>query len=144
MEWLCPVCETINNNNNTETMSELEKENVFSKKLCRICYNKYDEDIWEMQLAMNKQIDLILPRHNHIIDISYPILNTIKLVGPVWYRHWDTLDYVKRRLLHRNRAIWQKWKRQVNYRKVVKILLNNWNKNFPRNFDESLILKFLF
>ena len=71
MEWLCTICETINNNYYNKKIPENELEYIRIKKFCKNCFHARDNDNWDTHIEMNGLIDKYLPRHQMDILLSY-------------------------------------------------------------------------
>lgn len=142
MEWLCPICETINNNRFNPRISENENEYIRINNFCKNCLHRRDDKNWDTHIEMNTLIDKYLPRNQYDIPLSYAI---VALIHPnKWVIHETTLNYIKARVYHRNKKAWKNWRRKVIYRKFIKRLLDKWQNNNPQQIETSLVLEYLF
>lgn len=142
MEWLCPICETINNNYYDKTKAENDNEYIRINKLCKNCFHKRDDRNWESHIEMNTLIDKYLPRDQYDIPLSYEL---VKLITPSkWYIYETTVSYIKSRVYYRNKQVWKNWRRQIFYRKFIKRILDKWNVEHPQQIESSLVLQYLF
>lgn len=145
--WFCTICETINSDYNTE--SNLNIEN----KRCKLCstYKYSNENQFNMRLVMNNSIDNLLPRHVLDLELDY---NTIKQIGNTvfninplqriytYYPSDRIYEYVRNRLYYRSFYINKRWRRNICYKKFLKIILKyiNFHKN---KIEDYLILQYL-
>lgn len=142
MEWLCPVCETINNNLYDSSMPENKIEYIRINKFCKTCYFKRDDDNWDTHIQMNEMIDKYLPRHNLCIPLTYELVNSIH--PRKWFIKECTLSYIKHRVSFRNNLGWRNWRRKIVYRKFVKRILDKWQVHGKHSFPLHLVLEYLF
>ena len=142
MEWLCPVCETINNNYDDKNKSKNENDYIRLHNFCKNCYHKRDDKNWDTHIMMNTLIDQHLPRHHYDIYLSYAL---VTLIHPSkWFIYESTVSYIKSRVYHRNKQIWRKWRRKTFYRKFIKRILDKWQVQHPQQIESNLILEYLF
>ena len=142
MEWLCPVCETINSRFYTKSIPV--NENKYSQKhsFCKTCYFKRDDSNWDTHIQMNELIDKYLPRHQLDIPLSYALVQQIH--PSKWYIYETTLNYIKHRVRCRNKLVWIKWRRNTLYRKFVKRILDKWQATHTQQIETSIVLQYLF
>ena len=142
MEWLCPVCESINNHIFIKALPSNENEYMRKKKFCKTCYFKRDDSNWETHIQMNELIDQHLPRHQLDIPLSYAL---VRVIHPrKWFLEENTLNYIKQRVYCRNKPAWRNWRRNTFYRKFVKRILDKWQSANAQQIEHSLVLQYLF
>lgn len=142
MEWLCPVCETINSPFLEKFKTKDEDEYMRKKHFCKTCYFKRDDDNWDTHIKMNALIDKYLPRNQLDIPLSYVL---VQLIHPrKWFLELNTLNYIKQRVSFRNKQAWIKWRRNTFYRKFIKRILDKWQAAHPQQIEHNLVLQYLF
>ena len=142
MEWLCPVCETINNPLLENFKTKDENEYMRKNKFCKTCYFKRDDGNWETHIKMNELIDKYLPRNQIDIPLSYDL---VQLIHPrIWFLENNTINYIKLRVIFRNKLAWIKWRRNTFYRKFIKRILDKWQATHPQQIEHNLVLQYLF
>jgi hypothetical protein len=137
MDWLCLICETVN---------DKPKYKIYNQEICKFCciekslYQKH----FDTCLILNKNIDIILPRHDYdiyltsekITNIGYPYLNKEQIV-----------NYVISRLKYRTMKSNLKWRKRIINKKYFNMILDKLNKNINLHFNEcipkKIILNFL-
>ena len=141
MEWLCPICETINTENN-KSISINDMEYHRKKKCCKTCFFKRDDGNWDTHIQMNELIDQYLPRHQLYIPLSYQL---IEMIHPrKWFIKENTLDYIKYRVSFRNKLVWRNWRRNIFYRKFVERIIDKWQSTMLLQFPARLVVEYLF
>ena len=137
MNWLCLICETINNN---------PKYNIYNQEICKFCSiekNLYQQ-YFDVCLILNKRIDIILPRHDYDIYLtSEKIIN----IGESYLNREQIVNYVISRLKYRTMKSHLKWRKRIINKKYFNMILDKINTNINLHFNECIpkktILKFL-
>lgn len=137
MNWLCLICETVNNKT---------KYNIYNQEICRFCsieknlYQKHFDNC----LILNKRIDIILPRHHYDI---YLTSEKIKNIGYPYLNKEQIVNYVISRLKYRTMKSHLKWRKRIINKNYFNMILDKINKNINLHFNEciptKIILKFL-
>ena len=141
MEWLCTICETINNNNYDKNKPENEIKYIRANKFCKNCFHTRDNDNWDTHIEMNSLIDKYLPRHQMDILLSYELVG---LIHPKkWFIYEKTVNYIKARVYNRNKPVWKNWRRKTFYRKFVKRILDKWHAQHPQQIETHLVIQYL-
>ena len=148
MEWLCPVCETINNNIFPKPYDLKRIQWLLNNKKCRLCYYGKNEINWEHCLIMNERIDNIFPRHYYEYSISFDLIKAIALPHPLIPPTNQNLmkkiyEYIRNRIQYRNYHIWRKWRYNINYRKAINCVLDKIDIRFNTQLERSLIFQYL-
>lgn len=138
--WLCTVCET----ENTYRETNFNNRNGFVLQRCKVCNNcnPTSPDTFESHLEINRKIDCLLPRHHIEIEISNLTLLQINHGMLIKKPLHSLLDYVRNRLYYRTFYINKRWRRNICYRKFLKIMLKYINCHDTK-IEDSLIMQYL-
>ena len=141
MQWLCPVCETINSLTVSGRNEEDRQNSRRNSNLCEKCFTIRDDNRWETHIKMNEVIDTHLPRGTYEINLSSAI---VLLIHPrEWYNLDDTYKYIIARVRYRNTYAWKNWRRKLKYKEIVRNILEKWNKHHPHRLEYGLIMSYL-
>ena len=143
MEWLCPVCETINSLNISRCNEEDRQKSIRDRRFCKRCFTIRDDNRWEKHIEMNEAIDTYLPREKYEIYLSSTVVTLIHPRDCQWYNLDDTYKYIKARLRYRNTGAWKNWRRKLKYKEIVRNILEKWNKHHPHRLEYGLIMSYL-
>ena len=141
MEWLCLVCETINNEDALKDYSETQIAEIKKTRRCVTCHFYKDEINWEHCLGMNDNIDKIFPRHQLDLPISAALVSSIK---PNLVSMAQTYNYIRLRIRYRNYQIWRRWRKNMFRRRAINRIFKQLDKKYNTQFEHSLFSQYLF
>lgn len=141
MEWLCLVCETVNNENAFKNYPEKQIVEIKKTKRCVTCYFCRDEIKWEHCLVMNENIDKKFPRHQLELPMSAALVSSI---CPELVSMDKTYKYIRLRLRYRNYQIWRRWRKNKFRRRAINRIFKQLDKKYNTQFEHSLFSQYLF
>ncbi len=142
-EWLCPACETVNNNNYPESYSLTQRDQLRISATCRRCCHKKNEINWDVCIEMNERIDAIFPRHYLYNDIAYFLVaNAIPRISRGTSME-KAVSYIIHRLNNRNNNVWRAWRYRKCYRTAVNRVLEKIDIRLNIMLPRSIILEYL-
>ena len=141
MDWLCLVCETINNEDVLKNYSETQIVEIKKTSRCVTCHFYKDEINWDLCLEMNENIDKIFPRHQLDLPISEALVSSIQ---PQFINMEKTYNYIRLRLRYRNYQIWRQWRKNMFRRRAINRIFKQLEQKYNTQFETSLFLQYLF
>ena len=144
MEWLCPVCETVNNHIFPKSYSAEKIVEITRSKRCRLCCFGKNEINWEQCLIMNERIDQTFPRGQCEYPISCILVNYIRPPLSTFISMTSTFDYIKQRMYYRNYNSWKVWRYKKYYRRALNRVFDELDNIHNIQFERCLILQYLF
>ena len=143
-EWLCPACETVNNNNYPKSYSLTQIDQLRISATCRRCCHKKNEINWDVCIEMNGKIDAIFPRHYLHNDIAYFLVANAIPRYSLGMSMDKAVSYIIHRLNNRNKNVWRAWRYRKCYRKAVNRVLEKIDIRLNIMLPRYIILEYLF
>lgn len=132
MDWLCLVCNTVNNPGKVAKDNNMSNESNY--KSCKKChqYNHYiTNNAFDNYCNMNQIIDKLPYSEDTNIWIDYQVIVNLCVITNFTITRTRILEHVNARLYNNRFTIWTLWRRKIGNKKYVKLLekmLENYNK----------------